>query len=117
MEALVLSCSTGGGHNAAAKAIVEQLKEHHHHVVFFDPYSLKSKHLAHQVGETYIKTVQMAPRLFGLIYKIGKAYSNMQHAEVKRISVLCFHSVTHHRPDRQLENLTSGLSHVLTSRQ
>ncbi len=79
MEALVLSCSTGGGHNAAAKAIVEQLKEHHHHVVFFDPYSLKSKHLAHQVGETYIKTVQMAPRLFGLIYKIGKAYSNMQH--------------------------------------
>ena len=38
-------------------------------------------------------------------------------AEIKRIPILCFHSVTHHRPGRQLENLISGLGHILTSRQ
>ena len=78
MEALVLSCSTGGGHNAAAKAIVSQLKESGHTVTFFDPYSLQSDHLAHVVGTTYMTFVQHTPDLFGWVYRIGDAYSRMQ---------------------------------------
>lgn len=83
MEALVLSCSTGGGHNAAAKAIVSQLKESGHTVTFFDPYSLQSDHLAHVVGTTYMTFVQHTPDLFGWVYRIGDAYSRMQ----KKISI------------------------------
>ncbi|WP_300956277.1 glycosyltransferase [uncultured Dubosiella sp.] len=78
MEALVLSCSTGGGHNSAAKAIVQALQERHHKVTFFDPYSLKSTHFANVIGMTYIKFVQHTPDLFGKVYALGDAYSRMQ---------------------------------------
>lgn len=79
MEALVLSCSTGGGHNSAARSIVQELQEQGANVTFFDPYSLKNDHLADIVGETYIKFVQHTPSLFGFIYQIGDAYSRMQN--------------------------------------
>lgn len=32
MEALILSCSTGGGHNAAGKAVAQALESRGHHV-------------------------------------------------------------------------------------
>ena len=38
MEALILSCSTGGGHNTAAQAVFEALTERGHHAVRMDPY-------------------------------------------------------------------------------
>lgn len=37
MEALILSCSTGGGHNTAAQAVFEALTERGHHAVRMDP--------------------------------------------------------------------------------
>ena len=36
MEALILSCSTGGGHNTAAQAVFEALTERGHHAVRMD---------------------------------------------------------------------------------
>ena len=39
MEALILSCSTGGGHNTAAQAVFEALTERGHHAVRMDPYT------------------------------------------------------------------------------
>ena len=36
MDALILSCSTGGGHNAAGTAIKEELEVRGHHVTMMD---------------------------------------------------------------------------------
>lgn len=65
MEALILSCSTGGGHNTAAQAVFEALTERGYHAVRMDPYTLVSEELANKVGQTYIKLVQKSPKLFG----------------------------------------------------
>lgn len=40
MDALILSCSTGGGHNAAARAIKEEMTRRGHNAVMLDPYRL-----------------------------------------------------------------------------
>lgn len=71
MEALILSCSTGGGHNAAGKAVAQALESRGHHVTILDPYQLASDGLALTIGNMYIKLVQKAPRLFGFVYFLG----------------------------------------------
>lgn len=71
MDALILSCSTGGGHNAAGAAIKEELLARGHHVEMIDPYALISRELAVQIGNTYVKLVQRMPRIFGFVYSIG----------------------------------------------
>ena len=50
MEALILSCSTGGGHNTAAQAVFEALTERGHHAVRMDPYTLVSEELQIKSG-------------------------------------------------------------------
>lgn len=48
MDALIMSCGTGGGHNAAGTAIAEELNLRGHHAVMINPYSLcdnKSEHI------------------------------------------------------------------------
>lgn len=77
MEALILSCSTGGGHNTAAQAVFEALTERGHHAVRMDPYTLVSVELANKVGQTYIKLVQKSPKLFGAVYDLGNAYRKL----------------------------------------
>ena len=52
MDALILSCSTGGGHNAAGTAIKEELEVRGHHVTMMDPYELVSHKLAEEVGNS-----------------------------------------------------------------
>ena len=65
MEALILSCGTGGGHNTG------------HSAVFLDPYQLVGDRTAVLVGNLYIKLVQKAPWLFGLVYSLGQAYRRL----------------------------------------
>lgn len=77
MDALILSCGTGGGHNAAGLAVKEELERRGHQVKMFDPYSLISSGLASGIGNVYIKLVQKAPSLFGVIYLIGEAYRRL----------------------------------------
>lgn len=72
MDALIMSCSTGGGHNAAAFAVKEELARRGHQVKLLDPYSLKSKRLARIVGKVYILIAQKFPRLFGLMYLLAE---------------------------------------------
>ncbi len=74
MEALVLSCATGGGHHAAAEAVCEALANRGHHADFLDPYTLCGKNRDVHVGNCYIKCVQRAPGLFGMIYRLGNLY-------------------------------------------
>lgn len=71
MDALILSCSTGGGHNAAGTAIKQELEARGHYVVMMDPYELVSHKLATEVGRAYVKMVQRMPKLFGIVYSLG----------------------------------------------
>jgi processive 1,2-diacylglycerol beta-glucosyltransferase len=77
MEALVLSCGTGGGHNTAAQAVVEELTRRGHHATLLDPYTLVGDHVARRVGNAYIRLVQKSPRAFGVLYQLGNAYRRL----------------------------------------
>lgn len=77
MDALILSCGTGGGHDAAGKAVYEEMKKQGHQVTMLNPYTLKSTKLSGGIDRTYISTVQHAPRAFGAVYKIGNLYRRL----------------------------------------
>lgn len=77
MDALILSCGTGGGHNCAAKAAAEALKKRGHNVKLLNPYTLCSKKLARGINKTYITIAQNTPELFGTVYKIGDLYREL----------------------------------------
>ena len=77
MDALILSCGTGGGHDAAGKAVYEEMKKQGHQVTMLNPYTLKSKKLSEGIDRTYISTVQHMPGAFGAVYKIGNLYRRL----------------------------------------
>lgn len=77
MDALILSCGTGGGHNAAGKAVKEELEKRGHHVTMMDPYALISDGLANGIGSLYIKLVQKLPKLFGVVYMLAELYRRL----------------------------------------
>lgn len=77
MEALILTCSTGGGHNAAAYAVAEALTLRGHNAKVMDPYSLIGERAAKAVGGTYVRMVQISPSLFGIVYKLGDTYRRL----------------------------------------
>ena len=72
MDALILSCGTGGGHNSAAQAIQEELTARGHYAVLLNPYTLKSDQLAKTIDNIYIELVQKAPHVFGVVYNLGQ---------------------------------------------
>lgn len=80
MQALILSCSTGGGHNSAAKAMVKALDSAGWQTTFFDPYTLRSQKLADLVSGAYVELVRFSPRLFGKVYQIGRLYEKAENA-------------------------------------
>jgi len=77
MEALILSCGTGGGHNSAGVAVKEELARRGWGVTMLDPYSLVSADLAKKVGNVYIRVAQRTPKLFGLAYRLGELYTRL----------------------------------------
>lgn len=94
MDALILSCSTGGGHNAAGYAVKEELERRGHHVTMLDPYSLAGKQLDKKVGDGYIKMAQKTPRFFGFIYQLGDWYRRLPiHSPVYRVNKAMYHTM------------------------
>lgn len=77
MDALILSCGTGGGHDSAAKAILEAMTARGHHAEMLNPYTLKSSRLANGINRTYIAAAQHTPRTFGAVYRLGDAYRHL----------------------------------------
>ena len=77
MDALILSCGTGGGHDSAAKAIIEAMSMHGHKAEMLNPYTLKSDRLAKSIDKTYIRAARKAPHAFGAVYKIGDLYRGL----------------------------------------
>lgn len=77
MDALILSCGTGGGHNSAGAAVAEELIRRSFSVETLDPYSLAGDGVAHKVGNAYIKLIQKSPRTFGLLYGAAQGVRNI----------------------------------------
>lgn len=77
MEALILSCSTGGGHNSAGEAMKEELRKRGHNATMFDPNELVSEGLADIIAKAYVKLVQFNPNLFGIVYLLGEGYRRL----------------------------------------
>lgn len=83
MKALILSCSTGGGHNAAAHALCEELQARQHEADYLDVMTLGPELTENLVDNTYIKTVQKLPWVFGEVYKLGAAVSDFNGTKYK----------------------------------
>lgn len=77
MDALILTCGTGGGHNAAALAMKEELIRRGHHAVVLNPYNLVSNGLAAKINTCYISIARNLPKLFGFIYSLGNLYRKL----------------------------------------
>lgn len=77
MDALILSCGTGGGHDSAARAVAEALERRGHTAVILNPYALKSSRLTEGINNTYIAAARSAPGAFGAVYKLGQAYRRL----------------------------------------
>ncbi len=77
MDALILSCGTGGGHDAAGNAIAEELTRRGHHAVMFNPYTLQSEQLAERINRVYITAARKAPLMFGAAYNIAQLYRQL----------------------------------------
>lgn len=77
MDALILSCSTGGGHNAAGAAVKEALCRRGHNVVMMDPYDLVKTGASEKIGNAYIRIAQRVPHFFGFLYLLGEAYRRL----------------------------------------
>lgn len=77
MDALILSCGTGGGHNAAAYAIQEELTRRGDRAVLLNPYTLQSPNLAKTIDRIYITLAQRFPAGFGIVYCLGNLYRRL----------------------------------------
>lgn len=77
MDALILSCGTGGGHNSAGRAIEQELASRGHNVTFLDPFTLKGHRTSAAINNAYISLAQRAPGAFGAVYALGNAYRKL----------------------------------------
>lgn len=77
MEALILSCGTGGGHNSAGHAMEAECRARDCKVTFLNPYDLKSTRLSGGINQLYIKTVQKFPGAFGMAYRLADRYRRL----------------------------------------
>ncbi len=77
MDALILSCGTGGGHHAAAHAIQEALEAQGHRAVLMNPYALRGQKTVELVDDVYISVAQHSPRTFGFVYRLGELYRHL----------------------------------------
>ncbi len=95
MNILVLSCGTGGGHNTAGLAVADELKRRGHTVCFEDAFGLVGEAAAKIVNNTYIKTVQYAPKAFGAMYSLSETVSNKVpgHSAVYWANSVCTHAL------------------------
>lgn len=77
MDALILSCGTGGGHNSAARAIREECISRGWSAELLNPYTLCGTNTAGMIDKTYVRLVQRFPEGFGFIYQLGELYRRL----------------------------------------
>lgn len=102
MDALIMSCGTGGGHNAAGSAVADELSRRGHNVTVLNPYTLAGGRLPAVIDNTYISIAKNVPSLFGVVYRIGEAYrhlpfrSPVYHLNGRMNEVMASYLDTHH---------------------
>ncbi len=79
MNALILSCNTGGGHNSAGDAVVEALAARGHRGERVDFLALAGEEVSRLVSGAYVGMAKEAPALFGLTYGLGRVVSSAEH--------------------------------------
>jgi len=77
MEALILSCGTGGGHDSAARALEEAWTGRGHTACVCNPYTWKSVRLARNIDRSYIALVRRFPGVFGAVYHLGDIWRRL----------------------------------------
>ncbi len=82
MNILVLSCSTGQGHNAAANAVAECFIQHGDQCVVAETMRFAGKRTERVVSGAYRGIILTSPKLFGVIYHLGKRVSSSRHHSV-----------------------------------
>lgn len=77
MDALILSCGTGGGHDSACAAVKQALTARGHNAATLNPYLLRGVKTAEAVNHTYNILAQKAPSAFGMVYRLGNVYRRL----------------------------------------
>ncbi len=102
MNALILTCGTGGGHNSACRALDEELTLRGHCVKTLNPYLLKGEKTAKTIDDAYIGLVQKVPSAFGMVYRLGNAYRKMPVSSpvyhLNRLMVPCLEEYLQENP-------------------
>ena len=85
MKILVLSCNTGEGHNTAGKAIYNQFLKLGEECDFVDTLSIAGRNVSRAVNHSYVGITTSVPTVFGMMYSIGRAVSDMntRHLHIK----------------------------------
>ncbi len=77
LDALILSCGTGGGHGGTAYALKKELERRGHTADMMDPYTLINEHLGDNIGGAYVSMVRWVPGLFAALYQAGEIYRKL----------------------------------------
>lgn len=85
MKAVVLSCNTGEGHNTAGKAIYNKFLQMGVECDFVDTLSIAGMNVSRTVNNSYVGITTSVPAVFGMMYSIGRAVSDMntRHLHIK----------------------------------
>ncbi len=75
LKSLSLACNTGEGHNAAGRAMAQRIEAEGHEAVMMDYMMLAGEKASRRVGGGYVRLVRTLPHGFGLLYRIGMAWS------------------------------------------
>ncbi len=79
MKALILSCNTGQGHNAAGKALLEALRLRGVPCEMKDTLAFGGERVSVGVSGTYVRCTQVAPGVFGGMYRAAAFISSPKH--------------------------------------
>ncbi|MBQ9902509.1 MAG: glycosyl transferase [Clostridia bacterium] len=85
MKAVVLSCNTGEGHNTAGKAVYHKFLQMGVECDFVDTLSIAGTNVSRTVDHSYVGITTSVPAVFGMMYSIGRAVSdiNTRHLHMK----------------------------------
>lgn len=77
MKVLILSCNTGEGHNAAGKAVYEKFIQKGIDCDFADTLAIAGMNVSGIVNKSYVGITTSSPKVFGFIYSLGRAVSDL----------------------------------------
>lgn len=77
MKVLILSCNMGEGHNAAGKAVYEKFIKMGVECNFADTLAIAGMKVSRAVNNSYVGITTASPQVFGLIYSLGRAVSDL----------------------------------------